>query len=158
MQRKRKCHEVRIAIAGFDSPNIELCHRFCRINNVLGPEQINFSTRPTPMFLEGVSAVRITEQAAKAIGLRDNQIVRGVIEDRGGILKLVLNNRDFDWRASKNFKPGDKIDFRVETSSQGRTLQPLVSSDAKPALAATLLGSSIPVSYTHLTLPTNREV
>ena len=111
---------------------------------MLGPEQINFSPRPTPMFLEGVSAVRITEQVAKAIGLKDNQIVRGVIEDRGGLLKLVLNNRDFDWRASKNFKPGDKIDFRVETSSQGRTLQPLVSSDAKPALAATLLGSSIP--------------
>ena len=111
---------------------------------MLGPEQINFAPRPTPMFLEGVSAVRVTEQIAKAIGLRDNQIIRGVIEDRGGILKLVLNNRDFDWQGSKKFKPGDKIDFRVETSSQGRTLQPLASRDAKPALAPTQLNSPIP--------------
>jgi len=80
---------------------------------VLGPEQLNISSRPPPVPMEGIAAVRVSEQAAKALGLKDNQVVRGVIEDRGGLLKLVLNNRELDWDASKRFKPGERIDFRV---------------------------------------------
>ena len=109
---------------------------------MLGPEQINFAPRPTPMFLEGATSIRVTEQLAKVIGLADNQIIRGVIEDRGGILKLVLNNRDFEWQASRKFKPGDKIDFRVETSNQGKVLQPLVSEDTKTSIQSALLGTA----------------
>jgi hypothetical protein len=109
---------------------------------VLGPEQINFVSRPAPVFLEGASAIRITEQVARAIGLQDHQIIRGLIQDRGGVLKLVLNNRDFDWQASKKFKPGDKIDFRVESYSQGRLLQPLALGSEKPVSLESGLGSS----------------
>jgi hypothetical protein len=94
------------------------------------------------MFLEGAASIRVTEQLAKVIGLSDNQIIRGVIEDRGGMLKLVLNNRDFEWQASRKFKPGDKIDFRVETSNQGKVLQPLVSQDTKPSIQSALLGTA----------------
>ena len=109
---------------------------------MLGPEQINFAPRPTPMFLEGAASIRVTEQLARAIGLADNQIIRGVIEDRGGILKLVLNNREFEWQASKRFKPGDKVDFRIESSHQEKVLYPLASQKTKPALRSALLGSS----------------
>ena len=38
----------------------------------------------------------------------------GMIEDRGDLLKLVLNNGEVDWDGSKRFKPGDRIAFRVE--------------------------------------------
>ena len=68
---------------------------------MLGPEQLNFATRPTPIFLEGVVAVRVSEQMAKTLGLRDNQIIRGVLENRGGLLKLMFNNHAFDWAGSK---------------------------------------------------------
>jgi len=78
---------------------------------VLGPEQMNFALRPTPIFLEGVVAVKISEQMAKEFGLRDNQVVRGILQDRSGILKLILNNREFDWTGGKRFKAGDNINF-----------------------------------------------
>jgi hypothetical protein len=117
---------------------------------VLGPEQINFAPRPNPMFLEGAAAVRITEQVAKSMGLRDNQIIRGVIEERGGILKLMLNNREFDWQGSKKFKHGDKVDFRVEGSLHGRILQPLAPSNAAPSISTPFLGASIPSASSRL--------
>ena len=41
----------------------------------------------------------------KNIGLQDNQVVRAAVEDRQGILKLVLNNREFDWSPAKDLKP-----------------------------------------------------
>lgn len=106
---------------------------------MLGPEQINVSPRPPPVPMEGIAAARVSEQVAKAIGLRDNQIVRGVIEDRGGLLKLVLNNRELDWDDSKRFKIGDRIDFRVESSIYGRSLKPVLGNQLNIA------STSIPV-------------
>ena len=102
---------------------------------MLGPEQLNISSRPPPVPMEGIAAVRVSEQAAKALGLKDNQVVRGVIEDRGGLLKLVLNNRELDWDASKRFKPGERIDFRVESAIYGRSLKPILSGEVKVASA-----------------------
>ena len=110
---------------------------------MLGPEQLNFATRPTPIFLEGVVAVRVSEQMAKNVGLRDNQIIRGVIENRNGLLKLIFNNQEFEWSASKKFKPGDKIDFRYESSVYGRSLRAI-------SQAPTLGISSAPLSSTVL--------
>jgi hypothetical protein len=110
---------------------------------VLGPEQLNFATRPTPIFLEGVVAVRVSEQMAKTLGLRDNQIIRGVIENRGGLLKLMFKNHEFDWIGSKHFKAGDRIDFRYESSVYGRSLRaigpsplPLSSGDTSKSIAS----------------------
>lgn len=85
--------------------------------------------------MEGIAAARVSEQVAKAIGLRDNQIVRGIIEDRGGLLKLVLNNRELDWDGSKRFRPGDRIDFRVESSIYGRSLKPILGAEVRVAPA-----------------------
>ena len=47
---------------------------------MLGPEQINVAQRPTPIFLEGTAPVRITEEVALQLGLKDSQTVRAVIE------------------------------------------------------------------------------
>ena len=107
---------------------------------MLGPEQINFNLRPTPIFLEGVVAVRISEQMAKEFGLRDNQIVRGILEDRSGILKLILNNREFDWAGGKRFKAGDNINFRVETSVYGSSLK-AISATAAPVVTVSPMSS-----------------
>ena len=112
---------------------------------MLGPEQINFAPRPTPTFLEGAASLRVTEQVAKGMGLRDNEIVRGIIEDRGGLLKLVLKNREFDWQGSKKFKPGDTVEFKVGRSAAGRLLSLLAPNMSVPILAGPLLEAATPL-------------
>ncbi|MFQ3223680.1 MAG: hypothetical protein ACI80W_002057, partial [Porticoccaceae bacterium] len=101
---------------------------------------MNFTLRPTPIFLEGVVSVKISEQMAKEFGLRDNQVVRGILEDRSGILKLILNNREFDWAGGKRFKAGDNINFRVESSVYGRSLK-AISATASPAITVSPMSS-----------------
>ena len=113
---------------------------------MLGPEQINLAPRPTPTLLEGPASIRVTEQVAKGMGLRDNQIVRGIIEDRSGLLKLVLKNREFDWQGSKKLKPGDTIEFKVGRSAVGRLLSPLGPNISVPILAGPLLESATPLT------------
>lgn len=92
---------------------------------MLGPEQVNLTARSSPILLAGLVAVKISEQMARQLGLRDNQVVRGVIESRGDLLKLVLNNREINWPGSRRLRPGDKIDFRVVATDQGSTLLPI---------------------------------
>lgn len=92
---------------------------------MLGPELINLTARPTPIFLEGSAAIQLTQQAAKDLGLKDGQIVQGVIAARGDLLKLLINNKELEWPGSSRFKLGDKLDFRVDSSIFGRSLVPI---------------------------------
>ena len=92
---------------------------------MLGPELINLTARPTPIFLEGSAPIQLTQSAAKDLGLKDGQIVQGVIAARADLLKLIVNNKELEWPASGRFKPGDRLDFRVESSIFGRALVPL---------------------------------
>ena len=92
---------------------------------MLGPELINLTARPTPIFLEGSAAIQLTQQAAKDLGLKDGQIVQGVIAARGDLLKLLINNKELEWPGSSRFKLVDKLEFRVDSSIFGRSLVPL---------------------------------
>jgi hypothetical protein len=79
------------------------------------------------------------------MGLVDNQIVRGVVEDRQGLARLILNNRDFELKSSKKFKPGDVIEFRVKQSRSGMTLQavstePTITSSTSNSINSLLSG------------------
>ena len=105
---------------------------------MLGPEQVNFMPRPAPVLMEGLEAIRVTDQVAKNIGLQDNQVVRAAVEDRQGILKLVLNNREFDWKSSKRFKAGDFLNFKVIFGKSETILQPIVSNSASSISSPTL--------------------
>jgi len=89
---------------------------------VLGPEQINLSPRLTPIFLEGSASIPLSEPAAKDLGLKDGQIIQAAIAARGALLKLIVNNKELEWPGSSRYKPGDKLDFRFETSIFGRSL------------------------------------
>ena len=112
---------------------------------MLGPEQINLSPRLTPIFLEGSASIPLSDPAAKALGLKDGQIIQAVIAARGALLKLILNNKELEWPGSSRFKPGDKLDFRVETSIFGRSLvligRPMTSAsnNSSPPPSARLL-------------------
>lgn len=77
-------------------------------------------------------AAKLSEQMARQLGLRDNQIVRGVIESRGDLMKLILNNREIDWTGSRRFRAGDKLDLRVVMTDRGANLVPVtLSSDSE---------------------------
>ncbi len=107
---------------------------------MLGPEQVNFAVRPTPIFLEGTVSIDITEDVARDLSLRDGQIVRAVVGMRGeelrlsiGNRELVIGNRDLATVIGEQLKTGDKIDLRVTNNST--LLQPLVSPSVTSALA-----------------------
>ena len=112
---------------------------------MLGTEQVNLIPRTITPLLEGVESIRVTDQVAKSMGLVDNQIVRGVVEDRQGLARLILNNRDFELKSSKKFKPGDVIEFRVKQSRSGMTLQavstePTITSSTSNSINSLLSG------------------
>ena len=112
---------------------------------MLGTEQVNLIPRMITPLLEGVESIRVTDQVAKSMGLVDNQIVRGVVEDRQGLARLILNNRDFELKSSKKFKPGDVIEFRVKQSRSGMPLQavstePTITSSTSNSINSLLSG------------------
>ena len=92
---------------------------------MLGPEQLNITPRLSPHVLESSPVVAVSEKVAREIGLADNQVIRGLIATRGGLMKLLINGQELGWAASKKFKPGDTIDFRVRTTVDGKTLLPI---------------------------------
>ena len=90
-----------------------------------GPEQVNVVQRPSPIFLEGTTPIRITEEIALQLGLKDGQTVWAVIENRGDLLRLVLNQREFDLKGNNRFKAGDKLEFKVSFGLNGVMLKPV---------------------------------
>ena len=109
---------------------------------MLGPEQLNITPRLSPLVLESSAAVAVSEKVAREIGLADNQVVRGVIAARGGLMKLLINGQELGWASTKKFKPGDSIDFRVRTTINGKTLLPISVELAKSLKTAKPLGNS----------------
>ena len=92
---------------------------------MLGPEQLNIALRPMAPLPVGVTNLYVAEQVAKHIGLKDNQIVRGVVVDKEGLLKVIINNQELDLAVTRDVKAGDRIDFRVERGADGSLLRPL---------------------------------
>ena len=92
---------------------------------MLGPEQLNIASRPLAPLSEGFTNLYVSEKVAKHIGLKDNQIIRGVVVGREGLLKVVINNQVLDLLVTRGLKVGDSIDFRVERGVDGKLLRPL---------------------------------
>ncbi len=61
---------------------------------MLNLESVHLPGRNNPIFLEGT--LPISEPDALEMGLREGQIVRGVIEARGDSMTLVMNGKAFD--------------------------------------------------------------
>ena len=109
---------------------------------MLGPEQLNMVPRLSPVSMESVAVVRVSEQLARDVGLADNQVIRGIIASRNGAAVLLLNNRELEWAAGKRFKEGDRIDFRVESTSNGKTLRPVAVHHAAIPVAGSAVATS----------------
>jgi hypothetical protein len=51
---------------------------------MLGPELLNLTVRPTPIFLEGTASLRIDQPGPRELGLTNFQVVKGLVSvDRG---------------------------------------------------------------------------
>ena len=72
----------------------------------------NAVSKVNPIFLEGT--LKIASAEAKAVGLRDGQIVQAVIENRGDHTKLLIGNKEFE--VPKNLHTGDGSKFQAKVS------------------------------------------
>ena len=92
--------------------------------HVLGIDQTNPALRPT-LLTADTTALRLAEPQARELGLRDGQVVKGLVEANGQSLKLVLNGLAFELPAASSLARGDSPLFRAVQSPGGWLLKPL---------------------------------
>ncbi len=92
---------------------------------MLGPEQINLGIRNAPIFLEGQVAINVSEVTARQLALKDNQIVRGVIESQGSKLQLVIGDKSIPLAKLGRLQLGDSVALRALVKPDGLTLVPI---------------------------------
>ncbi len=105
---------------------------------MMGPEEATLASRLNPIFLEG-RPLLIEDPAARALGLKDNQIVKASVELRGDTLKMLLNGSLIELPPGLRFSPGDQIWLSVHARASGWLLKPV---DPRSVRSADNAGSS----------------
>lgn len=103
-----------------------------------GTEQAALPGRLNPSYLEG-RPLPLAEPVARALGLRDGQVVQAAIRLDGESLKLQLSDQLLDLPPGLRFRPGDEIWLRAYRGIGGWVLKPTGSGPGLPPapLAAT---------------------
>ena len=91
---------------------------------MIGPDEATRVGRLNPIYLEGKS-LQIEAQVARALGLRDGQIVHANVELRGETLKMLINGQLFDLPPGLRFRPGEEIWLRAQAKAHGWLLRPV---------------------------------
>ena len=102
---------------------------------MLGPELLNMTVRPTPIFLEGTASLRIDQPGPRELGLANFQIVKGLVSIDRGQLFINLAGVAQPLLAPDFFKryAGQSIFFRVQVTPDGATiLRPVPATAATP--------------------------
>ena len=103
---------------------------------MLGPELLNMTVRPTPIFLEGTASLRIDQPGPRELGLSNFQIVKGLVSIDRGQLYINLAGVAQPLLAPDLFRryAGQSIFFRVQLTPDGATiLRPVPAAAATPA-------------------------
>ena len=103
---------------------------------MLGPELLNITVRPTPIFLEGTASLRIDQPGPRELGLANFQIVKGLVSIDRGQLFINLAGVAQPLLAPDLFRryAGQSIFFRVQLTPDGATvLRPVPAAAATPA-------------------------
>ena len=103
---------------------------------MLGPELLNMTVRPTPIFLEGTASLRIDQPGPRELGLSNFQIVKGLVSIDRGQLFINLAGVAQPLLAPDLFRryAGQSIFFRVQLTPDGATiLRPVPAAAATPA-------------------------
>ena len=107
---------------------------------MLGPELLNMTVRPTPIFLEGTASLRIDQPGPRELGLANFQIVKGLVSIDRGQLFINLAGVAQPLLAPDLFRryAGQSIFFRVQLTPDGATiLRPVPAAAATPASPTT---------------------
>ena len=102
---------------------------------MLGPELLNMTVRPTPIFLEGTASLRIDQPGPRELGLANFQIVKGLVSIDRGQLFINLAGVAQPLLVPDFFKryAGQSILFRVQVTPDGATvLRPVPATAATP--------------------------
>ena len=110
---------------------------------MLNLESIHLPGRNNPIFLEGT--LPISEPDALEMGLRDGQVIRGVIEARGNSLNLMLNGKSFDLPPGLAVPRGMVQWFKGVATKRGLELRAIPAPDGK-MLEPSSKASEIPLS------------
>ena len=103
---------------------------------MLGPELLNMTVRPTPIFLEGTASLRIDQPGPRELGLSNFQIVKGLVSIDRGQLFINLAGVAQPLLVPDLFRryAGQSIFFRVQLTPDGATiLRPVPAAAATPA-------------------------
>ena len=91
---------------------------------MLGPELLNLTLRPTPIFLEGTASLRIDQPGPRELGLTNFQVVKGLVSLDRGQFFINLAGVNQPLLAPDYFKRylGQQIFFKVQITSDGATV------------------------------------
>ena len=91
---------------------------------MLGPELLNLTVRPTPIFLEGTASLRIDQPGPRELGLTNFQVVKGLVSIERGQLYINLAGVAQPLLAPDLFKrfAGQNLYFRVQLTPDGATI------------------------------------
>lgn len=87
-----------------------------------GPDAVGVAgAKPLPIYLEGRS-IPMADALGRALGLKFNEVVRGVVEARGETLLLKFNGREVELPAQLKFRPGEVLWLRYTEMGRGMAL------------------------------------
>jgi len=95
-----------------------------------GPEALGVAGgKPLPIYLEG-RLIPVQEAVGRELGLRFNEVVRGVVETRGETLLLKLHGKEVELPAQLRFRPGEVLWLRYTEMGRGMVLVPTANQSA----------------------------
>ena len=112
---------------------------------MLGMDQIMSAAKSAQQIVDS-SPVRVSEPVARNLGLRDGEVVKGMVEADGDSLKLVLKGLPIELPPGRGLAAGDTPTFRVIESPTGLLLQLVQTLPAAPAAAPTQASASLPAA------------
>lgn len=87
-----------------------------------GPDAIGVAGgKPLPIYLEG-RVIPLADAIGRELGLKFNEVVRGVVEARAESLLLKLNGREVELPAQLKFRPGEVLWLRYTEMGRGMVL------------------------------------
>ncbi len=89
---------------------------------MVGIEQTQAVSKPLAVANE-IQPVRIAEPLARDLGLKEGQIVKGLVEADSGSLRLLLNDKPIQIPPGYPFQAGEMLAFRVVRTPGGLVLQ-----------------------------------
>lgn len=100
--------------------------------------------RPSPLFLQGQASAPLVEATtARALELKDGQIVQATVQPQGEQLALLLRGRQIGVPRANGWEVGQRLSFKVQSHADGSVTLQLLAPTAKPSfpLASPTLGA-----------------